>query len=636
MEPDNINHQIEAIRRRLAELTLGGNSSLEKDALLQESLEEIRTCLEELQVAGEELRQQNEELVQARDQIKFEQQRYQELFEFAPEAYLVTDSNGRILRANQAAAALANVPAEFLLRKSLITFVEVQDRAPFRLQLARFNLHRPAQEWEALFKPRHGEVLSVILTMMPVRCPHDEAIQLLWMIRNITRRKTAENELRKAQFLLEKRVEERTADLVQVNQALQSEISERTKAQEQLRDLNQHLEEQVKDRTAVAEQRADQLRLMAITLAQTEEIERHRLAQILHDHLQQILLASRLKIETLLKRPPRKSSTILRETRDLLSQAVKASQTLTAELSPPILHEAGLLPALNWLARWMHEKHQLHVQVVAYEWPEPVEEVRLLLFSATRELLLNIVKHARVDHARVQVSATDKGQILISVDDKGDGFDPAQLRKGRDSEGGFGLASYRERIEILGGRLQITSSPGHGTRIAIMVPPEPLGGKHPAAPRTVAPPPPLPVERQIPTSPGTPQESKNNKLRVLLADDHQILRQGLANLLHLEPNLEIIAEASDGQMAVEIARSLRPDVIVMDISMPRLNGLDATRAIMAHLPETRVIGLSMHEKADMAEAMRVAGAAAYLTKDSSPEILVAAIQGESIRRPKAR
>jgi DNA-binding NarL/FixJ family response regulator len=115
---------------------------------------------------------------------------------------------------------------------------------------------------------------------------------------------------------------------------------------------------------------------------------------------------------------------------------------------------------------------------------------------------------------------------------------------------------------------------------------------------------------------------------VLLVDDHVVMRQGLSLLLAVESDLEIVGEASTGHEAVEKACQLRPEVVLMDYSMPGMDGVEATRLIHDRMPHIRVIGLSMFDEADRAQAMREAGAVAYVAKSAGPEVLLAAIRQE--------
>lgn len=113
------------------------------------------------------------------------------------------------------------------------------------------------------------------------------------------------------------------------------------------------------------------------------------------------------------------------------------------------------------------------------------------------------------------------------------------------------------------------------------------------------------------------------RVRVLLADDHAVVREGLRELLSEWPQLEVVGEAADGIEAVEQARRLRPDVVVMDVSMPRLDGVEATRRIRAVLPDVQVFGLSTQEQADGLHDIVAAGAAAYFTKSDGAGRLIA-------------
>ena len=122
------------------------------------------------------------------------------------------------------------------------------------------------------------------------------------------------------------------------------------------------------------------------------------------------------------------------------------------------------------------------------------------------------------------------------------------------------------------------------------------------------------------------------KLRILLAYDHVVMRSGLRALLERQPNLEVIAESDNGRNTVELAGSLKPDVVIMDVAMPMLNGIEATKTIVAEQPTTAVIILSMH--ADESYVMRAlkAGARGYLLKDSAQADLLNAIQAVSQNR----
>lgn len=114
-------------------------------------------------------------------------------------------------------------------------------------------------------------------------------------------------------------------------------------------------------------------------------------------------------------------------------------------------------------------------------------------------------------------------------------------------------------------------------------------------------------------------------VKILLADDHKITLEGLHILLDKQPDMKVVAEAEDGRMAVKLARKLKPDVVIMDVTMPELNGIEATRQILADAPDTKVLVLSMHLDRRFVAKMLSAGAKGYLLKDCAFEELVKAI-----------
>ncbi len=116
------------------------------------------------------------------------------------------------------------------------------------------------------------------------------------------------------------------------------------------------------------------------------------------------------------------------------------------------------------------------------------------------------------------------------------------------------------------------------------------------------------------------------KLRILLADDHKIVRDGLRNLLEKDPDILVVGEAEDGREALQLARALSPDVVVMDIAMPELNGIEATRQILAEAQGVKVVALSMHSDKRYVSEMLKAGASGYLLKDCAFEELITAIR----------
>jgi CheY-like chemotaxis protein/anti-sigma regulatory factor (Ser/Thr protein kinase) len=246
-----------------------------------------------------------------------------------------------------------------------------------------------------------------------------------------------------------------------------------------------------------------------------------------------------------------------------------------------------------------------------------------------RELLINSWKHAGTGKATVTMAYKDR-LLQIDVRDEGAGFDlaaaaaaaaaAAQPTSGLSSK--FGLFSIKERMRALGGSFELQSAPGQGTTATLSLPlarrdarearderDEQKSGSKPVAPLS-------PVSHV----------SRGTRTRVLLVDDHVMVRQGLRAVLDGYAEIELAGEAADGEEAVELAGRLRPAVVVMDINMPKKNGIEATAEIKAHYPDITVIGLSVNAGEANQAAMLKAGASTLLTKEAAVEQLYGAIQ----------
>ena len=386
------------------------------------------------------------------------------------------------------------------------------------------------------------------------------------------------------------------------------------------------------------EERTRTLRTLTGELVQSEHRERRRLAKVLHDNLQQILVAAKWRAGALVDHSRSVAlRTACRQLEELLDEAIQSSRSLATELSPGVLQEKGLAEALIWLAERMWERHALKVEVSAA--PEqdtlPVQ-LKEFLFDAIRELLFNVIKHAGVDRARVRLQY-GPGRLQVTVEDDGAGFDVEAAKNARNGSG-LGLFSVQERLTHLGGWLEMASAPGRGSTFRLTVPLEeartplpeaPVPACGPVAPPVLpVPPPALPVPPPaLPVPPPAlpvpaPQAAP---LRVMLVDDHQVVRQGLSRLLEGQEGIAMVGEASDGLEAVALTRTLRPDVVLMDINMPGLNGIEATRMLRAEHPQLRIIGLSMHQEVEIAQAMVAAGAQACVAKSDPVAHILKAI-----------
>lgn len=495
------------------------------------------------------------------------------IVESSDDAIISKDLSGIVSTWNGAAERIFGYTAAEVIGRSISIIIPAERKDEEAQILGKIRKGERVEHYDTVRKRKDGTLIYVSLTVSPIKDSEDNVIGASKIARDITERNRTEEELRMLSVQLDQRVAERTHDLTE------------TRAR---------------------------LRVLASELSLAEQRVRRQIATELHDYLGQLLVVCRLKLTQASQRA--KDTDLAQQLKDadrILQESLSYTRSLVAELAPPVLREFGLVMGLTWLAEQM-EQHGVTVTMKVTPAPLNVEEDQaILLFQSARELLMNVVKHADTKQAFLSVATAPAGDVLtITVADSGKGFDHALERRTGGKH--FGLFSIRERMGALGGRLELKSGPAQGTSASLILPlashrraPEPvMAGKGPAA---------------------ESQERQPGNVRVLMVDDHPLVRQGLRGVLEGYEQVEVVAEAADGREAVQLATKLRPDVVIMDVNMPILDGIEATRLITQACPSMTVIGLSVHQSHQIERSMKEAGAVAYLTKDVAAERLYSAI-----------
>jgi PAS domain S-box-containing protein len=418
--PCRFDEAITAVQQRLDTLQKQAVASPQnQELILSEVFQDLAITLEELQVANEELRQQNDELALARQLAQAERQCYQELFDFAPDAYLVTDKAVIIQEANHAGAALLAVPKHRLRGKPLILFVDPAEQQAFYDHLTHLSQPGEVSSWEMRLRPRRGNPLDVAVSVGIVHHAQGHPAAFRWLLRD---------------------------------------ISERTAAQQQAKQAEQ----------AVRQSR-EQLRALATHLQNQQEEERRHIAREIHDELAQSLTV--LKIDLAWLSPHLAASDVashrrLRDVAAALNTLVNAVRRIGTELRPDILDDLGLTAAIEWQLQEVCKRtgmaHQLEL---------PAEEIPLeqaqatAIFRIFQEALTNVLRHAAANEVRVCMMHQPDA-LVLQITDNGRGITPEQLA----ARNSLGLLSMRERAHLCGGEVTIAGKLGQGTIVTVRMP----------------------------------------------------------------------------------------------------------------------------------------------------------------------
>ena len=435
---------------------------------------ELLSLLEELRVADEELRIQNEELATSQRLLDKERRKYQELFDLAPDAYLLTDLNGVIREANVAAAHLLGVDQEFLIGKSIQFFLEESGRSKYRQQLDQLCATDRLDEWEAWMTPRGGKRVPVSITLSRSKGKDEAATTYRWILRDITRRKAAEDSLRELNRDLELRVSSRTAQLAAANLRKDQLIFAERKAREEAEVANR-----VKSEFLALLSHEIRTPLQAI-YGYTELLERE-----IHGPLNEVQ-------QRYLKRIQQSQQHLLGLITTILDFArLDSGRGLDLELVPVVVNDV-----LSKMEGFIGA--QLETKNIGFTYTCEDPSVTALADAVRLEqivlnLLSNAIKFTPAGGSITLEAAGATGRVDIRVIDTGIGipadkldviFEPfVQLRSTDSSQTGtgLGLPISRRLATAMGGELNVTSVKGHGSTFTVTL--------RPATPNSFATPP---------------------------------------------------------------------------------------------------------------------------------------------------
>lgn len=439
-ERDTFVQQIDVVSHRMDQLYQSvHSSSAQPSNLVIEYLEELCVALEELRIAEDELRQQNEALIEARYQEELERQRYQELFEFAPDGYMVTDIYGKILEANSVAAKLLNLSQHFLIGKPLINFVPDEYRRTFRSILNQLPKIQRVQEWEIKLWQRgdcpiHQEQFDAALTVETVRNGNGTVMALRWLLRDISARKQAEAQLRQTQL------------------------------------QNLHLVEADRLKTQFIATLSHELRTPMTAILGFSNLLQQQLQQRQENHMTDMV-----------ERIFRNGKHLLGLIEEMLDFSKLRSNRLELRLEPFDL--MALVTETTEEMRVLAEQKALELHVELAEASLIVTHDRLRVRQILMNLLSNAIKFTESGRVMVEVEALPADRILLQVSDTGIGIHPndqkhifnefwqADQSTSRQYGGtGLGLAITHNLVKIMQGTITVESQPGQGTRFRVELP----------------------------------------------------------------------------------------------------------------------------------------------------------------------
>ncbi len=588
-----------------------------------ETVEDLKVALEELRVAQEELRQRNEELSATHLELDLERRRYQELFELAPDAYLVTDPSGIVRQANRSASRLLRVPPTFLGGKALAAYIASDDRPRFRSLLSRLGSGAESHTAAFRLQPRDGGPLDAELTYSISQRQHGEPRVIRWLVRDVTGREQMAQQFRALNQELESRVAARTADLSEAHR-LAVQLVEKEQSARRAAEFSEAQSRHV--------QKLESIGVLAGGIA-------HDFNNLLHVVLGNADIAlsnlkagspSREPIEEVVRATLRAADL----TRQLLAYSGKGAFVVRhLDLSTEVREMATLLRTAISKQATLAWELASNLPAVSAD-PTQIRQIVMNLITnasdslgesgGTISLRTGITRLEDLDNqhfgvpleAETPADPSDDPFVYLEIADTGGGMTPDTLGRIFDpffstkfTGRGLGLAAVMGIVRSHHGLIRVRTAPGEGTAFRVLFPAVAGAARKMGKPT---------AERSDWQGSGT----------ILVVEDEEGVREVAERILQ-EIGFQTIG-AEDGRRALEIMGEVGDSVtaVLLDLSMPRMGGAETFRRLRALRPELPILMMSGYTEQVVAPQFSGSGPGitGFLQKPFLAEDLIAVLR----------
>jgi two-component system NarL family sensor kinase len=365
------------------------------------------------------------------------------------------------------------------------------------------------------------------------------------------------------------------------------------------------------------------LRQLSARLLKLQDEERRRIARDLHDTTGQKIAVLSMTLDRLAKLVDTRKVDVkdaLTESRDVVGKIGEEIRTLSYLLHPPLLDECGLASAVLWYAEGFKKRSGIHLNVaIDEELVRFTTDAETALFRVLQESLTNVHRYSGSPSAEIRIFQS-ASKVHLEIVDHGKGVKAGTERPAFAGAPtlGVGIPGMRERIRQLGGQLEVEFS-NEGTRVHASLPVE-ASAEESVSQSTSE------LFRDKENFQANPRQRPEVRRRILIADDHEVMRRGVRGLVESQQEWSVCGEAIEGNEAISKTRELHPDLLILDVSMPGLSGIEAALQILKDDPHMKILFFTMYDSPQMMREISNVGAWGYVAKARAGNDLVDAVR----------